>query len=196
MYKGIFKWTTAIIMQPAKAWEMMVHKEEEEEKLNANKEEDPFLSQYLYPYIGLLTIAAFLSIFTHKEFVLEQALKTSIITCVSTFGGYYVAAYALNEIGKSWFRLEKNLKLWQHFVGYASALMFILNIVWMLLLDLFFLYAFVLYTFYIVWEGAGIYVPIIDKHRMKFTIVATLLIILAPQLINILLLLLMPGLRY
>lgn len=175
---------------------MLVHKEEEEEKLNANKEEDPFLSQYLYPYIGLLTIAAFLSIFTHKEFVLEQALKTSIITCVSTFGGYYVAAYALNEIGKSWFGLEKNLKLWQHFVGYASALMFILNIVWMLLLDLFFLYAFVLYTFYIVWEGAGIYVPIIDKHRMKFTIVATLLIILAPQLINILLLLLMPGLRY
>ena len=117
-------------------------------------------------------------------------------TCVSSFGGYYVAAYVLNEIGKSWFSFEKNLKLWQHFVGYSSALMFTLNIVWMLLPDVFFLYIFILYTFYIVWEGATIYFSVGDAQRMKFTTISTLLIIATPHIINKFLLLLMPGLRY
>lgn len=196
MYKQIFKWTAAIIAQPSKAWRILMAKERKEAELREGESEDTFLTEYLYPYIGILTIAAFLSLFTHKEFVLEQALKSSIITCVSSFGGYYLASYVLNEIGEKWFGLEKNLKRWQHFVGYASALMFALNIIWMLLPDVFFLYIFILYTFYIVWEGATIYFSIGDSPRMKFTSIVTLLIIGAPHAINILLLFLMPGLRY
>lgn len=196
MYKEIFKWTAAVITQPSKAWKMLVAKERKEADLRDEEADDPFQTEYLYPFIGLLTIAAFLSLFTHKEFILEQALKSSIITCVSSFGGYYVAAYVLNEIGKSWFSFEKNLKLWQHFVGYSSALMFTLNIVWMLLPDVFFLYIFILYTFYIVWEGATIYFSVGDAQRMKFTTISTLLIIATPHIINKFLLLLMPGLRY
>ena len=84
----------------------------------------------------------------------------------------------------------------KHFVGYSSALMFTLNIVWMLLPDVFFLYIFILYTFYIVWEGATIYFSVGDAQRMKFTTISTLLIIATPHIINKFLLLLMPGLRY
>ena len=197
MYKDIFKWTAAVVTQPAKAWKMMVSKEASEAKAQGEgNKDDPFLTEYLYPFIGILTVAAFLSIFTHKEFVLEQALKSAIITCVSSFGGYYVAAYVLNELGKSFWGFEKNMKRWQHFVGYSSALMFVLDMVWMLLPDVFFLYIFVFYTFYIVWEGAEVYLSVGEKFRMKFTIATTVLIILTPMAIDKLLILLMPGLRY
>lgn len=196
MYKEIFKWVVAVTTQPARAWGMMVKKEEREAERIEDPRNDPFLSNYLYPFIGLLTVAAFLSIFTHKEFVLEQALKSSIITFVSSFGGYYLAAYLLNEICKKWNWGTYDLRKWQHFVGYASALMFALDMIWLLLPDVFFLYIFILYTFYIVWEGAAVYMGVDDQLRMKFTTVATLLIILAPTAIDKVLLLLMPGLRY
>lgn len=60
------------------------------------------------------------------------------------------------------------MKLCQRFVGYSSSLMFALNIVLMLLPEFFFLRIFVLYTFYIVWEGAGPYMQVEEKIRLKF----------------------------
>ena len=89
----------------------------------------------------------------------------------------------------------KNLKLCQFFVGFSSALMFTLNIVWLLLPDFFFLYIFILYTFYIVWEGSVIFMKVTQAQQMKFSMVATLLIILTPKLIEFILVILMPGLR-
>ena len=88
------------------------------------------------------------------------------------------------------------MKLCQRFVGYSSSLMFALNIVLMLLPEFFFLQIFVLYTFYIVWEGAGPYMQVEEKIRLKFVGVATGLILLMPRLIEVVLSMLMPGLRF
>lgn len=75
MYKEIIKLVILIISQPAKAWEMLSLKED--------KEED-FLSRFIYPLIGMVTLAAFLGVlFTRKEFDVELALKSSIKTLVS-----------------------------------------------------------------------------------------------------------------
>ena len=49
MYKDILKWVIAIISQPGKAWEMLTRKEEKG---------DEFLSRFVYPLIGLVTVAA------------------------------------------------------------------------------------------------------------------------------------------
>ena len=147
MYKDLFKWVIAIISQPAKAWDVLAKKEEKQ---------DEFLARFVYPLIGMVTIAAFLGVlFTRKEFDVELALKSSIRTLVSSFGGFYLGAYFLNELWGGIFKREKDLKLCMRFVGYSSALMFALNIVLILLPEFFFLRIFVLYTFYIVWEGAG-----------------------------------------
>lgn len=81
------------------------------------------------------------------------------------------------------------------FVGFSSALMFTLDIVWMLLPDFFFLYIFIVYTFYIVWEGATIFMQVEETNQMKFTVFASVLIIAMPHLIEKVLILLMPGLR-
>ena len=54
MYKEIIKWVIAIISQPGKAWDMLSRKEEKG---------DEFLSRFIYPLIGLVTVAAFRGVF-------------------------------------------------------------------------------------------------------------------------------------
>ncbi len=188
MYKEIFRWVIAIISQPAKAWVLLAKKGEKQEE---------FLSRFVYPFIGFVTVAAFLGVlFTRKEFDVELALKSSIRTLVSSFGGFYLGAYLMNEIWQGIFKREKDLKLWLRFVGYSSSLMFALNIVLMLLPEFFFLRIFILYTFYIVWEGAGPYMGVEEKIRLKFVGFTTAIILLTPAVIEILLSMLMPGLRF
>lgn len=188
MYKEILKSVIAIISQPGRAWEILAKKEEKG---------DEFLSRFIYPLIGLVTVAAFLGVlFTRKEFDVELALKSSIKTLVASFGGFYLGAYLLNEAWQGFFKREKDMKLCQRFVGYSSSLMFALNIVLMLLPEFFFLRIFILYTFYIVWEGARPYMQVEEKDRLKFAGITTVIILLTPAAIELLLFMLMPGLRF
>ncbi|MDH6533713.1 DUF1282 domain-containing protein [Parabacteroides sp. 52] len=187
MYKEIFKWVILIISQPAKAWDLLAQKEEKG---------DEFLSRFVYPLIGLLTVAAFLGIlFTRKEFDVELALKASIRSLLAAFGGFYLGAYLLNEIWQGVFKREKDFRLCQRFVGYSSSLMFALNAVLMLIPEFFFLRIFILYTFYIIWEGAPLYMYVEEKERLKFVGIASAVILIIPYLIEVILFLLMPGLR-
>lgn len=188
MYKEIFRWVIALISQPKKAWDSLAKKEEDNEE---------FLSKFVYPLIGFVTVAAFLGVlFTRKEFDVELALKASIRTLVAAFGGFYLASYLLNEIWQGVFKREKDMKLCQRFVGYSSSLMFTLTIVLMLLPEFFFLRIFVLYTFYIIWEGAGPYMQVEEKERLSFVLITTILVLGMPWLIEVLLSLLMPGLSF
>ena len=186
MYKEIIKWVLAIIMQPAKSWEILSHKEEKG---------DEFLSRFVYPLIGLVILAAFLGVmFTRREFDVALALKAAIRALVYSIGGFYISSYLLNEIWPGVFHRVKDMKLWQHFVGYASVLMYTLDIVLTLLPDFFFLRIFVLYTFYIVWEGAAPYMQVEENDRMKFVIITTMVILAIPYLIDKAMTILIPGL--
>lgn len=188
MYKDIFKWVILIITQPAKAWDELVKKEEKG---------DEFLTRFVYPLVGLVTLAAFLGIlFTRKEFDVQLALKASIRTLVSAFGGFYLAAYTMNEIWQGVYKKEKDFLLWQRFVGYSSSLMFTLNIILMLLPEFFFLRIFILYTFYIIWEGSVSYMHIEEAERLKFVGITTVVVLVIPWIIEMALFMLMPGLRF
>ena len=104
MYKEILKWVIGLISQPTKAWHLLSKREEDHEA---------FLARFIYPLIGLVTVAAFLGcLFSMKEFNVEHALKEAIRTLVSSFGGFYLAAYAMNELGLAVFKVKKDLKLW------------------------------------------------------------------------------------
>jgi hypothetical protein len=189
MYQELFKWVIAIVSQPGKAWGELSKKGEKG---------DEFLIRFVYPLIGLITLAAFVGVlFKQKEFSVELALKSSIKALISSFGGFFLAAYFLNELWQSMFRQEKDIKLCQRFVGYSSALMYSLTIILLLLpvSDFFFLRIFILYTVYIVWEGAAPYMKIPEAMHLKFTIIASVLIVSLPEIIGFLLFMLMPGLR-
>ena len=186
MYKEILKWVIGLISQPAKAWHVLSKREENQEA---------FLSNFIYPLIGLVTVSAFAGVlFTMKQFDLEHALKEAIRALVSSFGGFYVGAYLMNEIWQGVFKRKKDLKLWMRFIGYSSSLMFTLNILLRLLPEFFFLQIFVLYTFYIIWEGAIPYMQVEEEVRMKFVCCTTAFVLLTPFAIEKLMGMFMPGL--
>ncbi|MDR2118409.1 MAG: hypothetical protein LBP25_02575 [Tannerellaceae bacterium] len=194
MYKELFRIVISLVSKTGQTWKELAEKEEKG---------DEFLSRFVYPFIGLVTASAFVGVLlTEKEFHTEYALKLAIKALVSSFGGFHLAAWLLNELRKSIMKQYDNLRLCRRFVGYASAPMFAVYIVFSLiplfpLLDfrLLRMLALYIYTAYIVWEGAPSYMHTTESGRMKFTVTATGLIILSPELIGGILFLLMPGMR-
>ena len=176
-----------IVLKPGEAWTELSRQEDER---------DTFLSQFIYPLIGIIAAAAFLGIlFTRKEFDFEIALKITLRTVIAVAGGFFLGAYLINEVWKGVFNRPKNMELCRLFVGYASSLLFVLYIITALLPDLFFLYIFVLYTVYIIWEGAVVYMHVDEEERLKFTVIASFIVILTPFIIEHALRMLMPGFR-
>ncbi len=188
MFKEIFNRLIAVIFKPSEAWEALSRKEESTET---------FLSRFMYPLFGLIALSAFLGVlFTRKEFDFQIALKSSIKILVASMGGFFLGAYLLNELWRSVFKQPRDMKLIQRFVGYSSSLMFVLLILLALLPEFIFLWMFILYTSYIVWMGARPYMKVKEEEQVKFTILASIVIIGTPFLIDRLLFLLMPGLRF
>jgi cation transport ATPase len=189
MFKDLFNTTISLIFRPSETWKAL-----DEKRTDDNEK---FLSGFVYPFIGLVTVAVFLGVlFTRKEFDVQIALKSAILALLSAFGGFFLASYLMNEVWHSLFKREKNMKLCQNFVGYSSALMFSLNILLSLLPEFFFLRFFVLYTIYIVWEGAIPYMGVQESEQLKFVSFATAIIIATPLVLEFILGLLMPGLRF
>ena len=188
MFKEIFVKLMNLIFKPAEAWSLV---------LREDREYESFLSRYIYPLVGMIALAAFVGIvFNRKEFDLVIALKSTVIELTSSAGGFFLGAYLLNEVRRGIFKQPKNMKQCQYFVGYASAVMFLLRIIQSLIPEFFFLHILVLYTVYIIWEGAVHFMQISENEQLKFTIYASTIILLSPLIINATLFLMMPGMRF
>jgi hypothetical protein len=188
MFKELILRLTGLIIKPAETWVAAPRR---------NDEHEAFLSRYVYPVIGLIALAAFLGVlFNRKEFDFIIALKSAIMDLVSSAGGFFLGAYLLNEIWRGIFKQPKDMKRCQYFVGYASAVMFLLKIVLSLLPEFFFLRVIMFYTAYIIWEGAVPFMQVQENEQMKFTIYASVAIMLSPLAIYFALFLLMPGMRF
>jgi len=187
MFKNIFNRLKGLIIKPGEAWEELSRQDEKS---------DTFLMRFIYPLIGIVALAAFLGIFfTYKEFDFEIALRIMIRTVIAVAGGFYLGAYLLNEVWKGIFHQPKDIELCRFFVGYASSLIFVLYILTSLLPDFFFLQIFVLYTFYIIWEGATVYMQVTENEQLKFTIITSCIVVLSPMVIEYVLRMMMPGFR-
>jgi hypothetical protein len=189
MFKDLYNTTVSLIFKPSEAWRDLREKRTDDN--------EKFLSGFVYPFVGLVTLAAFLGLlFTRREFDIQMALKSAILSLMSVFGGFFLASYLVNEMWCSLFKRKKNIKLCQYFVGYSSVLMFTLNILLCLFPEFFFLRFFVLYTIYIVWEGAVPYMDVREQEQLRFAVFSTTIIIGAPYVLELILSLFMPGLKY
>ena len=188
MLKKLFKTAISLILKPSDAWKELSTKQSDDH--------ESFLSGYVYPFIGLITVATFAGfLFARREFDLQIALKESIVIVLSMFGGFFLASWLINEMWKKIFHQAHNMKLCQCFVGYSSSLIYSLHIVLSLIPEFFFLRILVIYTIYIVWEGAIPYMDVKEPEQLKFTGISTLIIILTPITIAFIAGLLMPGLK-
>ena len=188
MLKDLFNIAISLIFKPSETWKDL--------SKQRNDSHDSFLSGYVYPFMGLIVAAAFLGVlFTGKEKDLQIALKESIVTLLSMFGGFFLASYLVNEVWHTILHHENKMKLCQRFVGYSSSLMYCLNIVLSLFPEFFFLRFLLLYTIYIVWEGATPYMDVKEPEQLKFVGFSTAIIVLTPIVISFILGVVMPGLK-
>ena len=188
MYKNLFNTAISLIFKPSEAWRVLNEKD--------TNDNESFLSGYVYPFIGMITLAAFVgALLTRKELDFQVALKAAILVLVSFFCSFFISTYIINELWHTFFHRERNMKRCQCFVGYSSSLMYALYIILSLLPEFFFLRILVLYTVYIIWEGAIPYMGVSESEQLKFVSISTIVIVLTPLIIEFTMGSLMPGLK-
>ena len=182
MFKELIQIALQLITTPAKGWMSVNEKEETIDSFHAN---------FLHPIFGLIGVSAFIgALWLSPEGSLQLALKATIVAVVSVFGGYFIAAYLLNEAAPR-FGLVQNPFVQKRFVGYASVVVYLLFLLMPLLSAIYILWLLVIYTFYLVYEGARVYYEIPENRRIGFSVLASGIVVLTPILIQSLFSLLM-----
>lgn len=178
-YKELFHIALQLISSPATAWEE-IRLEEDKRKV---------FTSFVYPMIGLCGLSVFLGTIFSLGWSGPQSFQMAMTKCcavaVSLFGGYYLAAYLLNEVAMRMLGRDDDHLLMQQFAGYAMVVPFALKIIIGLLPD--FNIVAILLQFYIavlIWEGSEKLLQIEEKERLRFTIFATALLIGCPAIIQ------------
>lgn len=178
-YKELVRITLLLISSPAKAWEE-IRLEEDRRKV--------FVA-FVYPLIGLAGTSVFIgSLLTYGwggPLSFQLAMTACCAVAVALFGGYFLAAYAINELQVRLFALPNNLDLAQQFTGYCMVVVFLLQLIVGLLPD-FRVIGWLLqfYTVFVVWEGSNTLLKIEESRRLRFTLMASFLIIACPAAIQ------------
>jgi hypothetical protein len=165
MFRKIFLQIYFIIVQPPKEWRVLADDEQEFEK---------FLSSYFHPLLGIITLAAFVGSFFPSHSI-EMALKASILEFVTYFAGFYLSSFVLKKIIICYKYEHANIKRIPYFVVYASSPIYLISII-SSLSDFQVIYIFLLYTFYIIWEGATTYMGIKEEKQICFSIISSLIV--------------------
>ena len=168
-----------LISSPARAWE----------EIRVETDRRKVFTAFVYPLIGLCGLSVFFGSLWTMGWGGPQSFQYAMTQCcavaVSLFGGYFLAAYLINELCVRMFSLPNNLPLAQQFAGYALVVLFLLKIVLGILPD-FWIIAILLqfYTLYVVWEGSTVLMQVPEEYRLRFTVLASVLIIGCPEVIE------------
>jgi hypothetical protein len=188
MFKRIFILLFRLVIEPEKMWIELSEKQE------GNNED--FYKSYLYPVFGMIALLSFVGVFVSFEsFNFQIALKAVIKQMIIYFGGFYFASYVFTDFVIVKFTEKKDKFLCERFVGYSSALVYMVAMILSLFPGLFFLLLLILYSVYIIWHGIVHYIKIKEENWMKSTIYSSIVILLSPILIGFLIDFLLPGMK-
>lgn len=144
---------------------------------------------FVYPMIGLCGLSVFIGSLIALGWNGPQSFQYAMTKCcavaVALFGGYFLAAYLINQAAVRFCGMGDNLSLVQQFSGYAMVVVFLLRMVLGILPD-FQIIAMLLqfYTVYVAWEGSARLLQVSDANRLRFTLTASVLLIVCPMLIE------------
>lgn len=175
MWRDIFITIAQLIVASPRAW-----KDIEKE----NRTQHEFLNRFLHPLFGIIALASFMGgLWFVRDGNVEKALKSSIISIVGVYGGYFIASYVLNELAPR-FGLKKSMPRFQQFTGYASVVIYALFIITPFISELFILWLLALYTVFLVNSGTLYFLKAPKAKVTDFTVAASAVIILSPILIR------------
>jgi hypothetical protein len=179
-YKELFRIAFLLVSSPARAWEEI--RLEDKQKV---------FTAFVYPMIGLCGFAVFVHSLWKMGWSSPESFQMAMIECcsiaVSLFGGYFLAAFVINQLGIRRFRLENDIPLIQQFGGYALAITFLIQIVIGLFPEFHIIgWIFQFYIIYVVWEGVPVVIKEIEeKDRLSFTILTSIILVACPTLIQL-----------
>ncbi|MGN0035919.1 MAG: Yip1 family protein [Bacteroidaceae bacterium] len=179
-YKALFQRILRLLSAPGKEWQDIL-----------TEDKRTVMPAFVYPLIGFCGLAVFLGTLMEGSggasgyLVFQRAMTTCCAQCVSLFGGYFLAAYGLNQLATRFFSQPDNQPLMQQLAGYALVVTFVLHFATALLPEFALLsWIFQFYTIYIVWEGVQALLHLDEKQQMPFTLAASLLLLACPAFIG------------
>lgn len=175
-YKDLFNRAVLLISSPAKAWD-----EIGEERIGKR-----VMSEFVYPMIGLCGLSVFIGTFignTAGVSAFHIAMTRCCATFVSLFGGFFLATYLTNLLGKNMLGRDEETELNQQFVGYGMVVTFLLDIVSGLFAISILHWILQFYTVFVVYEGARSLMGVAEKHLTRYSLIASVIIIVCPVLI-------------
>jgi hypothetical protein len=190
MYKNLFIRLWQVVRYPANVWKDV------SETTDTKKS---YLSEFFYPLVGLASFAAFISCFFGSDLAFKQQIMRGVqlfaVSFGSLFAGFFLSSRVLNWAFVRWFGLPSRPDKAELLTVYSQAPVLAISVLTQLIAELFFLKLLFLYVFAIVWEAAINYYEIPPKLQGRFTLLAGAVILVSPQLIEIALKLLLPGLK-
>ena len=117
-YKELFNRIVLFISSPAKAW-LDVKNEADGKKV---------LGEFVYPLIGLCGLSVFLGTFIGNAAGVSSfqiAMTRCCAIFVSLFGGFFLASYLTNLLGKKMLDREDETDLNRQLVGYGMVVIFV-----------------------------------------------------------------------
>ena len=180
-YKELIHIAFSLISSPARAWE----------EIRLEEDKQRVYTVFVYPMIGLCGLSVFIGALLSNDWSGAASFQYAMTQCcavaVSLFGGYFLAAWAIDEMGRRFFDLPADIALARRFAGYALVILFVLQIITGILPDFGIIALFVeFYTVYIVWEGSVRMMHVSEKLRLRFTVLSSILLIACPALVRLL----------
>lgn len=176
-YKDLLSRTLFILSSPAKAWEQIASEDDGKSVLPA----------FVYPLIGLCGVCEFIGTFFGKEFipdVFQLALTHCCAVAVALFGGFFLSSYLIEKMLQKWFATTLSKDMITVFVAYSMTVKFVLDMLSSLLSLKLLLVILQIYTLFVVFEGTRRFLKIRDDKVTLFTLVATIIILLCPSIIE------------
>lgn len=176
-YKKLFHKVIVLLSSPGKTWT----------EISEGGEDRNVLGGFVYPLIGLCGLAEFIGAFLGRDItpdVFQNALRSCCALAVALFGGFFLAVYLIEAVGKRWFATAYSRSMLHTFVGYSMVVTFVLDMVSSFFPIAILHWILQLYTLFVVFEGARRYLRVPETQLNTFTLVSTLFVLLSPAVIE------------
>lgn len=190
MYRQLFRRLWQVLRFPAPFWDSVAE---------VGDDKKTYQTEYFYPLAGMAALTAFISAFFDGDLTFKQQLSEGIQLFILSFGsillGLFLAAWVLDKLFVRLFGLLSDYKKAEILVVYTLTPVLVVSILTRLFSELWFLKALFLYVFVIAWEAATHFYAVHPKQQGYFTLYCGAVVLLAPQLVEFILVRLLPGLN-
>ncbi len=163
------------ITRPVEEWQVI--KEEQATRSGV-------VRNYLLPFVAILAITTFLGIFLFRNYVtISIMVLGAVVTSLGAFLSVYIAAYVINELATQ-FESRKDFNSAFKLVTYSYTAVFIAHSLASLILPLYFIVIFGIYSVYLLWLGLGPMMETPKENRVIFGIISSITILIVYILLN------------